>query len=60
VTVEARGDGTVRARVAGGSGDYLVEFGPEGASCTCRWFAAHAGSRGPCRHVLAVRALDLQ
>ncbi|WP_205859537.1 SWIM zinc finger family protein [Phycicoccus flavus] len=22
--------------------------------CTCRWEAEHAGSRGPCKHALAV------
>ncbi|MFD7918749.1 SWIM zinc finger family protein [Streptomyces sp. NPDC059740] len=24
-------------------------------SCTCRWWSEHRGSRGPCRHALAVR-----
>ena len=24
--------------------------------CTCPWFAKHQGQRGPCKHVLAVRA----
>lgn len=36
------------------SGDeYVVRFSPEGARCTCAWFARHRGERGPCKHVLA-------
>jgi hypothetical protein len=26
-----------------------------GTTCTCTWWAKYAGSRGPCKHVLAVR-----
>ena len=25
------------------------------AGCTCPWWASYAGSRGPCKHVLAVQ-----
>lgn len=27
----------------------------EGARCTCTWYVAHGGGRGPCKHVLAVQ-----
>ena len=35
-----------------------VRLSASGASCTCRWWAAHAGGRGPCTHVLAARLAD--
>jgi hypothetical protein len=41
------------ALVRSGDIEYLVRFGPEGARCTCPWFAKHRGERGPCKHVLA-------
>jgi hypothetical protein len=41
------------ARVTSGGVDYSVRFDETGARCTCPWFARHAGSRGPCKHVLA-------
>ena len=34
----------------------FVRLLPDGAmSCTCTWWAKYGGSRGPCKHVLAVR-----
>lgn len=33
-----------------------VRIGADGsATCTCPWWSAYAGSRGPCKHVLAVQ-----
>jgi hypothetical protein len=45
------GGGT--ARVTSGDVEYLVRFDASAARCTCPWFAKHAGTRGPCKHVLA-------
>lgn len=36
-------------------GDYLVRISGEAARCACTWYLSHAGSRGPCKHVLAVQ-----
>lgn len=38
------------------SGDHAqqVRRTAEGLSCTCQWWTAYAGTRGPCKHVLAV------
>ncbi|MEU6285392.1 SWIM zinc finger family protein [Streptomyces sp. NPDC047028] len=52
--------GTVRllgATAAVTSGDVVhqVREAADGElSCTCRWWAAHRGGRGPCKHALAV------
>ncbi|HEX7188127.1 MAG TPA: SWIM zinc finger family protein [Actinomycetes bacterium] len=32
-----------------------VRLSPDGATCTCQWWAKYAGSRGPCKHVLAAQ-----
>ena len=42
------------ARVRSGDHEHVVRRTPEGDRCTCPWFAKHRGSRGPCKHVLAV------
>lgn len=34
--------------------DQWVRPGADGPTCTCLWWAKHRGSRGPCKHVLAV------
>jgi hypothetical protein len=34
--------------------EHVVRCTPAGDRCTCAWFAKHKGSRGPCKHVLAV------
>ena len=41
------------ATVRSGDVEYVVRFEPDGARCTCAWFARHRGERGPCKHVLA-------
>jgi hypothetical protein len=41
------------ASVRSGDAEYVVRFGPDGARCTCAWFARHRGERGPCKHMLA-------
>ena len=47
----------VAATVRGSRVDHRVELSGGGAGdrCTCRWYRAHRGGRGPCKHVLAVR-----
>ena len=42
-------------RVRGTKGE--VHAVSERATCTCRWGVEHDGSRGPCKHVLAVMLL---
>ena len=59
-----RADVEIRELDAGGhevfvrSGDIEHRVVLDGVSvrCTCQWYTRHAGSRGPCRHVLAARA----
>jgi hypothetical protein len=41
------------AFVRSGDIDHIVRRTPDGARCTCPWFAKYKGSRGPCKHVLA-------
>ena len=41
--------------VVHGDDDRVVDIGPSaGYRCSCPWWAKHGGSRGPCKHVLAV------
>jgi hypothetical protein len=40
--------------VRGSDADYSVATDGDRLRCTCRWEAEHHGSRGPCKHVLAV------
>lgn len=42
------------AYVRSGEAEHVVRRTPDGDRCTCPWFAKHQGSRGPCKHVLAV------
>ena len=42
------------AYVASNGAEHVVRRTPEGDRCTCPWFGKHRGSRGPCKHVLAV------
>lgn len=43
------------ARVESGDLEHRVTFGIDGDRCTCPWWGKYAGSRGPCKHVLAAR-----
>jgi hypothetical protein len=43
------------ARVLSSGTEYVVRLGGEIDRCTCAWFAKYKGSRGPCKHALAVR-----
>lgn len=46
---------TVRSTGPDGTTDYVVHRSPGIDRCTCAWYLAHAGGRGPCKHVLAVQ-----
>lgn len=43
------------AHVRSGDQEYVVRTSATGDRCTCPWFGKHRGTRGPCKHVLAVR-----
>ncbi|HET7531711.1 MAG TPA: SWIM zinc finger family protein [Nocardioidaceae bacterium] len=43
--------------VRSGNVEHVVRSTADGDRCTCPWFAKHKGSRGPCKHVLAVNLL---
>ena len=43
------------SRVQSGADAYAVRHTPDGDRCTCTWHATHGASRGPCKHILAVR-----
>lgn len=42
------------AYVRSGDIEHVVRRTDAGDRCTCPWYAKHKGSRGPCKHVLAV------
>ena len=50
--VHLEGEG---ARVESGDLEHRVTFATDGDSCTCPWWGKYAGTRGPCKHVLAAR-----
>ncbi|MEM6899451.1 MAG: SWIM zinc finger family protein [Pseudomonadota bacterium] len=49
-----------QARVQNGDVVHRVTFAPEGATCTCPWFAKNGHQRGPCKHILAVQIVQEQ
>ena len=51
----SRTEELVEAWVPGSDVKQRVKITPEGAKCTCTWYAKHQGERGPCKHVLAVQ-----
>jgi hypothetical protein len=50
---ESRGDDAV-ALVRSGDSAHRVRLHEGRRSCTCPWYAKHQGTRGACKHVLAV------
>ncbi|MGY2875881.1 hypothetical protein ACVW00_003071 [Marmoricola sp. URHA0025 HA25] len=52
-------DGDI-AHVRSGDVEHVVRRTPDGDRCTCPWFARHQGSRGPCKHALAVNLLRMR
>jgi len=47
----------IEALVAGTGVEHRVRVSTDQARCTCPWFAKYRGTRGPCKHVLAVQIL---
>lgn len=45
----------IEAIVPGTGIEHRVRITEEGSRCSCPWFAKHQGTRGPCKHVLAVQ-----
>ena len=43
------------ARVRSGDVEHQVTFAADHDRCTCPWWGRYAGTRGPCKHVLAAR-----
>ncbi|MDR1136168.1 MAG: SWIM zinc finger domain-containing protein [Clostridiales Family XIII bacterium] len=56
--------GDHRWEVCSGDVDYPVFYDPaqgvEGAKCACTWYLNHQNSRGPCKHILAVKLREEQ
>ena len=50
-------DGAEQFAVTSGDQRYRVVLGTEAGDdrCTCPWYAKYKGTRGPCKHTLAVR-----
>lgn len=48
------------AHVRSGDTEHVVRRTNDGDRCTCPWYAKHRGSRGPCKHVLAVAMIRKQ
>jgi hypothetical protein len=55
--VSRRAEGQYLVHSAGS--DYRVVLGSDSSTdkCNCLWYTKHRGTRGPCKHVLAARAL---
>lgn len=51
-------NGQVEALVQGSGVEHRVRLTDDGDKCTCPWFSKHQGTRGPCKHVLAVQILQ--
>jgi len=55
VRMVSRDADALEARVASTGVEQRVTHRGDAWKCTCRWYAKHQGSRGPCKHVLAVQ-----
>jgi hypothetical protein len=55
VRITTRDPDGLEARVAGKNVEHRVTLRGDTWKCTCRWYAKHQGSRGPCKHVLAAQ-----
>jgi hypothetical protein len=57
VRIVKQDDDRIEALVTGTGVEHRVRISTDQAHCTCPWFAKHRGTRGPCKHVLAVQIL---
>jgi hypothetical protein len=55
VKIAGRTASQIEAFVAGSGVEHRVRLTADDARCTCPWYSKHAASRGPCKHILAVR-----
>jgi hypothetical protein len=55
VRIDARSAEPIEAYVEGSGVEHRVRLWAEEARCTCPWHSRHGDSRGPCKHILAVR-----
>ena len=55
--ISYRPDGGVQGRVPGSGVWHTVVLDGKGDRCTCAWIAKYGSSRGPCKHILAVKKL---
>jgi SWIM zinc finger len=55
VRIIKRDEETIEAEVAGSNVIHRARLSEAGDRCTCPWHAKHQGSRGPCKHILAVQ-----
>ncbi|HYG34936.1 MAG TPA: SWIM zinc finger family protein [Clostridia bacterium] len=55
VRILRRADELIEAEVLGTDVTHRVRLSEAGDRCTCPWHAKHQGSRGPCKHILAVQ-----
>ena len=55
VRILQRSDALIEAEVLGTDVTHRVRLSEAGDRCTCPWHAKHQGSRGPCKHILAVQ-----
>jgi len=55
VRILQRTDEIIEAEVLGTDVTHRVRLSEAGDRCTCPWHAKHQGSRGPCKHILAVQ-----
>ena len=59
VTIVGRDDerGDIDGEVRSQGMVHRVSISPVKAACTCTWYAKHQGTRGPCKHVIAVELI---
>jgi hypothetical protein len=55
VRILQRADDLIEAEVPGTDVTHRVRLSEQGDRCTCPWHAKHQGTRGPCKHILAVQ-----
>jgi hypothetical protein len=58
--VRLRTGAPLTATVSSNSVEHTVREVEGELRCTCPWFAKHQGQRGPCKHVLAVEAMQVR
>ncbi len=57
VRILQRTEEVIEAEVLGTDVTHRVRLSDAADRCTCPWHAKHQGSRGPCKHILAVQIL---